>query len=118
MGNFETMTVDEPTARVYSADGPAETPGVVVFHAWWGFNDDVVAYADRVAGSGFAVMAPDMFGGQVASTIEDDRLIHRYPGTGHWFAEPSKDAYKAPAADLAFERTVAFLRRHLGTPTS
>ena len=35
--------------------------------------------------------------------------IYRYPGTGHWFAEPSKDAYRAEAADLAFERTVDFL---------
>jgi carboxymethylenebutenolidase len=36
--------------------------------------------------------------------------IHRYPGTGHWFAEPSKPAYVRDAAELAFERTVAFLR--------
>ncbi len=40
-------------------------------------------------------------------------IIHRYPGTGHWFAEPSRDAYRAEAADLAFARTVAFLRQHL-----
>ena len=39
--------------------------------------------------------------------------IHRYPGTGHWFAEPSRDAYRAEAADLAFGRTVDFLREHL-----
>ena len=45
-----------------------------------------------------------------------DVVIHRYPGTGHWFAEPSRDAYRPEAADLAFERTVAFLRRHLATP--
>jgi dienelactone hydrolase len=41
--------------------------------------------------------------------------IHRYPGTGHWFAEPSRDAYVPEAADLAFERTVAFLQTHLVT---
>jgi carboxymethylenebutenolidase len=46
-----------------------------------------------------------------------DVAIHRYPGTGHWFAEPSRDAYRADAADLAFERTVAFLRRELLVPT-
>ena len=40
-----------------------------------------------------------------------EATIHRYPGTGHWFAEPSRDAYRAEAADLAFERTVAFLGR-------
>jgi carboxymethylenebutenolidase len=42
--------------------------------------------------------------------------IRRYPGTGHWFAEPSRDAYDAKAADLAFERTVDFLRRHVHLP--
>jgi carboxymethylenebutenolidase len=42
-----------------------------------------------------------------------EAVIHRYPGTGHWFAEPSREAYRAPAANLAFERTVAFLDRQL-----
>ena len=223
MAGFETIEAGGTTSRLYAAgDARPGTPGVVLFHAWWGLNDDVVAYADRLAAAGFAVVAPDLFGGQVASTIEEadrlsgavdeaavdaialaavdhladrlgpaaklaalgssfgahwsmwspaqrDRLvasvvyygstggpslsrasvpvlghfaetdpyepdesiaafegtlqsagrdvvIHRYPGTGHWFAEPSRDAYRAAAADLAFERTVAFLGRHLGTP--
>jgi carboxymethylenebutenolidase len=42
-----------------------------------------------------------------------DTVFHRYPGTGHWFAEPSRDAYRAEAAELAFERTLAFLERAL-----
>jgi carboxymethylenebutenolidase len=222
MGSFETIDAGGTEARAYtSGDVRPGTPGVVVLHAWWGLNDDVVAYADRLAAAGFAVIAPDLFGGQVATTIDDaerlagaaddeevgaialaavDRLaerlgpapklaalgfsfgahwamwspverervaasvvyygstggpvltgtavpvlghfaetdpfepdeaiaafegtlrsagrdvvIHRYPGTGHWFAEPSRDAFRPAAADLAFERTVAFLRRHLGT---
>jgi carboxymethylenebutenolidase len=228
MGEFQTLDVGGKTVRLYVAgDFAPGAPGVAVLHAWWGLNDDLIAYADRLAAAGFAVVAPDMFSGQVASTIEDaerlssasespdtdppvesialasiddlaarlgsasrlavlgfsfgaayatlipaerERLdatvlyygvytgphieqsraavlghfaetdqfesdegiaeleamlraagrevtIHRYPGTGHWFAEPSRDAYRAEAADLAFERTVAFLREHLPART-
>jgi carboxymethylenebutenolidase len=39
------------------------TAGVLVLHAWWGLNDDVRAYARRLAGEGFAVETPDMYGG-------------------------------------------------------
>jgi carboxymethylenebutenolidase len=36
----------------------------------------------------------------------------RYPDTGHWFCEPDRtDAYDRAAADLAWERTLAFLQR-------
>ena len=220
MGEFETVDAGGAPSRLYVAgDSSPGSRGVVVFHAWWGLNDDIVAYADRLAAARFAVVAPDLYRGRVATTIEEadrlsgaideaavdaitlaavdaladrlgptarlaavgfsfgaawamwspaerDRLaasvvyygsltgasltrarvpvlghfaetdeyepdeqieafegalrsagrevvIHRYPGTGHWFAEPSRDAYRPEAADLAFERTVAFLERHL-----
>lgn len=223
MGEFETIEAGGTTARLFEAgDVRPGAAGVVVLHPWWGLNDDVIAYADRLAAQGYAIVAPDMFAGQVATEVEDaDRLsssmsqevgeaitlaavdvlaellgpgaplaalgfsfgaawaiwaptqrdrvratvvyygtwvgsvlgrasvpvlghfaendpyepaetvtefeqglrdagrkakIHRYPGTGHWFAEPSRDAYRAEAADLAFERTVDFLSEHLATP--
>lgn len=223
MGEFETIEAGDTKSRLYVAgDAEPGSAGVIVYHAWWGLNDDIVAYAERLAAAGFAVVVPDLYGGgQVASTIEEadrlsraideaavdaialaavdrlaDRLgppaklaalgfsfgaawsmwspaqrdllaasvvyygsiagpsltrssvpvlghfaesdpyetdegiaafesslrsvgrdveIHRYPGTGHWFAESSRDAYRAEAADLAFERTVAFLDRQLKT---
>ncbi len=226
MGTFQTIEAGGGTpARVYVAGGAGpDVPGVLLFHAWWGLNEDATAFADGLAGAGFTVVAPDLFGGQVATTIDEaarlagaaeedaingivraaadhlvdrlsptgkaaavgfsfgahwtmwspaecDRLvasvlyygttdgpvlsrsavpvlghfaeddpyesaewvaefeetlrssgrdvvIHRYPGTGHWFAEPSRDAYVAAAADLAFERTVEFLGRQIGTPTA
>ena len=38
--------------------------------------------------------------------------FHRYPGTGHWFFEADRtQAYNQAAADLAWERTLAFLKR-------
>lgn len=36
--------------------------------------------------------------------------FHRYAGVGHWFVEPDRpDAYNQPAAEQAWERTLAFL---------
>jgi carboxymethylenebutenolidase len=223
MGSFETVERGGTPFRVYTAGNLAPgTPGVLLLHAWWGLNDDVVAYAEQLAAAGFAVAAPDMFGGQIASTIEEaDRLsgssddaaiqaitlatvdelaerrgpaskiaalgfsfgaawaiwaptrsdlvvatavyygtwvdeilvashvpvlghfaendpyetaetvdafekglrdagrdvtIYRYPGTGHWFAEPSRDAYQPAAAGLAFDRTVEFLKSQIAEP--
>jgi carboxymethylenebutenolidase len=215
---FEELIVGGEQARLYACGTGGTAPGVVVFHPWWGLNDDLIAYADRLAGAGFSVVAPDLVRGRVAATVEEaedlasskddghadavalaaiDRLapsaggarigavgfsmgaawaiwsaahrpavaasvvyygtfpgpilarasgpvlghfaetdpfesdetvlaferglrdaarpvvIHRYAGTGHWFAEPSRDAWRPEAAKLAFERTVAFLHQHL-----
>jgi carboxymethylenebutenolidase len=38
--------------------------------------------------------------------------FHTYPGAGHWFFEPDRpDAYDPEAANLAWERTLAFLKQ-------
>ena len=218
MPELETFTAGELTPRAHVRVPDGARAGVVVLHPWWGLNDDVIAYANRLADAGFAVFAPDMFGGKIATEPEEaeklagegdkvadqiafaavDELakrlepdaplavlgfsfgaayalwapserprlsatvvyygtytgdflkrsaarvlghfaeadpyesaegvneletalrdagrsveFHSYPGTGHWFAEPSRDAYRPDAAELAFERTLAFLQGSL-----
>ncbi len=39
--------------------------------------------------------------------------LHRYPGTGHWFAEPDAgEHHHAESAELAWRRTLDFLAEH------
>jgi carboxymethylenebutenolidase len=42
-----------------------------------------------------------------------DVTIHFYPGVAHWFMESDRPEYEPAAANLAWERTFAFLKENL-----
>ncbi len=225
MGEWVKYMVGEKEARGYLALPPQERgPGVLLCHAWWGLNGFFQGLAERLAREGFVALAPDLYDGRTASTIEGaeeltytldyreainyetaaaryllshpaaeggqlgavgfsmgaayatwlatlndnvsavvmfyggveqeadyairtraaflghfaeddpyesseemrrleemlravrrDVAFHVYPGTGHWFFEDDRpDAYDAEAAQLAWARTLDFLRVKLG----
>lgn len=215
----ETATPAGTTAYVAPAR-PSPGAPVLLLHPWWGLNRAIRDLADRLAGDGFTVVAPDLFDGTVLSTpdeaeaflgtigtgavtkdsirgasraaleqllaspdaageraaiiglsfgamqamdllegrsdiaalvcfysgifeappgipylghfaehdefddsaevpalektLGEESAAYVYPGTRHWFLEADRPEYDAHAAELAYARTVAFLREHLG----
>jgi carboxymethylenebutenolidase len=211
------LDVNGKTVNAYLAVPENGGPGLLVLHAWWGLKPFFKDLCDRLAEQGFTTLAPDLFQGQIAETIEaaeklvktsDDQVIgetviaardhlqaltkgkigvmgfsfgaawslvaamrdpdkiaatvlfygvyevdfskvrsrilghysdrdeweplegaqemesamkaagldvtlHIYPGVSHWFVESDRPEYDPAAAQLAWERTFAFLKENL-----
>lgn len=50
-------------------------PGVLVIHSWWGLSEFFCRFCDRLAAVGFVALAPDLFGGKVATTEAEARAL-------------------------------------------
>ncbi|NMO13831.1 dienelactone hydrolase family protein [Pyxidicoccus fallax] len=52
-----------------NAQGPL--PALLVIHEWWGLNEHIQAWADRLAANGYAALAVDLYGGKVATSRDE-----------------------------------------------
>ena len=72
MGEMRSLDVDGQPVRAYFAVPEAGSgPGVLLLYAWWGLTPFFTELADRLAGEGFVVLAPDYYSGRTAATIEE-----------------------------------------------
>jgi carboxymethylenebutenolidase len=65
--------IDLAGGRAYLSLPPgahAPMPAIVVVHEWWGLNEHIEHWADRLAGLGYAALAVDLYGGQVATDAD------------------------------------------------
>jgi carboxymethylenebutenolidase len=74
MGENVEFASNGGTARGYlAAPASGSGPGVVVIQEWWGLNPQIKGVADRLAGEGFAALAPDLYHGELAGHDEMDK---------------------------------------------
>jgi len=121
------------TIRIQAAAGDTDTylaparpspgPPILLLHSWWGLNKVMRDLADRLAGDGLTVMAPDLFDGKVLTTVEDadafttaiergaggpgglnpDRIVGRVQATlDHLLAHPDVRGDRAAIVALSF----------------
>ncbi|MEZ4863273.1 MAG: dienelactone hydrolase family protein [Caldilineaceae bacterium] len=84
------MSSNDATTTVVRQSEPAgylaipaagKGPGVLVLHPWWGLNETIREVCDRLATLGFAAYAPDLYHGELATTIEEaERLSQQLDG--------------------------------------
>jgi carboxymethylenebutenolidase len=81
-------------------------PGVLVLHAWWGLTEPFRHICDRLAEAGFVALAPDLYRGKTATTVEEAQALGKALGQDE----------ERVLADLA--GAVQFLRQHNATSLS
>jgi len=80
MQDFQTDTQSIPGYLALPPGGSG--PGVLVLHAWWGLNATFRELCDRLAADGFVALAPDLYHGAIAQTIEEaERLREAFDET-------------------------------------
>lgn len=72
---IEHAWLDVGGARAYRAAPSGGGPGVLVLHAWWGLTPVFTRLCDRLAEAGFAALAPDLYQGRTASTIDEAKAL-------------------------------------------
>lgn len=48
---------------------------VLVLHAWWGLNDTIKAFCNRLGEAGFVAFAPDLYDGKVTDQIAEAETL-------------------------------------------
>ncbi|HUP92291.1 MAG TPA: dienelactone hydrolase family protein [Solimonas sp.] len=74
----EYGSVGGKPARGYLAfpvDSHGGLPGLIVFHEWWGLNDNIAGMTRQLAAQGYAALAVDLYGGSASTPEQAQKLM-------------------------------------------
>lgn len=97
----------------YPASAEGGLPAVLVFHEWWGLNDNIKAMANQLAGQGYVALAADLYGGKVAdkpdaahalmeAALKDDDAIAQNIRQAHAYLKDQIKATRVGAIGWCF----------------
>ena len=70
------LKVNDQTANAYLTSPKDGGPGILVLHAWWGLKPFFKQVCDQLAEHGYTVLAPDLYQGDIAKTIDEAKVFH------------------------------------------
>jgi carboxymethylenebutenolidase len=65
------LQVNDKRVNAYLAVPEKGGPGILVLHAWWGLKPFFKQVCDQLAEQGFTALAPDLYQGRLAKTVEE-----------------------------------------------
>jgi len=69
------LVVNGKKVNAHLAAAENDGPGVLLLHAWWGLKPFFKQVCDRLAAQGFTVLAPDLYQGRIAATIDEAEAL-------------------------------------------
>lgn len=73
--DIQIQVNDQPVKAYFAVPASGKGPGVLVLHAWWGLNPFFKQLCDRLAEQGFVALAPDLYHGPSANTIDEAKAL-------------------------------------------
>jgi len=70
------LDVNGKKANAYLAAPEKGGSGILVLHAWWGLKPFFKQVCDQLAEHGYTALAPDLYQGKIATTIDEAETYH------------------------------------------
>lgn len=59
----------------YPANAEGGLPAVIVYHEWWGLNDNIKSMANQLAGQGYVALAADLYLGRATDKPDEAKAL-------------------------------------------